>query len=274
MKLKGQLNWFQKFSDWYWKIVSDFGFDHQKDVEARDILIKYFLQKEKWNLEGKLREIKKLVQSKSNILIYGCGPTLESTILKLEKNQNLSMLKSFLNITADGASMLLSQNKIPIDMIFSDLDGITKTEFNYPEFLIVHGHGDNINQLKEFKEEIIKKENIIGTTQVNPKDDIINPGGFTDGDRIIFFLRTLLSEDQTLYFIGMDFKETVGRFSKPYLKENTSANEIKTKKLRYAVKLLEWIKREIPNDMIFVNSPRFSDKFRFISIERFLERVS
>jgi uncharacterized Rossmann fold enzyme len=274
MKLKGQLNWFQKFSDWYWKIVSDFGFDHQKDVEARDILIKYFQQKEKWNLEEKLREIKKLVQSKSNILIYGCGPTLEKTMLNLEKNKNLSTLKSFLNITADGASMLLSQKKIPIDVIFSDLDGITKAEFDYPEFLIVHGHGDNINRLKEFHEEIIKKENIIGTTQVNPKDDIINPGGFTDGDRIIFFLRTLLSEDQTLYFIGMDFKETVGRFSKPYLKKNTSANEIKTEKLHYAVKLLEWIKREIPNDMLFVNSPRFSDKFSFISIERFLKRVS
>jgi 2-amino-4-hydroxy-6-hydroxymethyldihydropteridine diphosphokinase len=274
MKLKGELNWFQKFSDWYWKIISDFGFEHQKDVEARDILIKYFQQKEKWNLEEKIREIKQLVQSKPNILIYGCGPTLEETLLNLEKDENLSILKSFLNITADGASLFLSQKKIPIDVIFSDLDGITRAEFDYSEFLIVHGHGDNINQLKEFKEEIKKKKNIIGTTQVNPKGDIINPGGFTDGDRILFFLRTLLSEDQTLYFIGMDFKETVGRFSKPYLKENRAANEMKTKKLHYAVKLIEWIKREIPNDMIFVNSPRFSDKFSFISVERFLERVS
>ena len=69
------------------------------------------------------------------------------------------------------------------------MDGITIKEFQYASFNIIHAHGDNIKNLKLFKNEIIKFKNIIGTTQVEPDRNLVNPGGFTDGDRILYFLK-------------------------------------------------------------------------------------
>lgn len=274
MKLKERLNYFEHYSEWYSRIISDFGFNYKDDLRARDLLIEYFHEKTHWNLEEKLVEIQQMLHRKKEIIIYGCGPSLETTIHIIEKKNYLSKLRGVLNITADGASVFLRRKDIPIDIIFTDLDGITKSEFDGSQFVIVHGHGDNINKLKTYRKVIIFKDDIIGTTQVNPKDDIINPGGFTDGDRIVFFLRALLQKKQKLYFIGMDFQEMVGKFSKPYLTKNTKADEIKSKKLHYAVELLEWIQERIPNEMIFVNSPEFSEDFKFIGINEFLDEVT
>ena len=55
----------------------------------------------------------------------------------------------------DGATRLLIERRIPIDAIFTDLDGITKENFDKSEFIIVHAHGDNIARLKYFKNEIL-----------------------------------------------------------------------------------------------------------------------
>ena len=87
-------------------------------------------------------------------------------------------------------------------------------------------HGDNIEQLRYFNDDIIKFEKVIGTTQVEPLTNLINPGGFTDGDRILFFLRTLISPFHRLFLIGMDFGSIVGKYSKINIIENQEANSI------------------------------------------------
>ncbi|MCJ7648431.1 MAG: hypothetical protein MUP85_07445, partial [Candidatus Lokiarchaeota archaeon] len=173
-----------------------------------------------------------------------------------------------LNLAADGASRYLKKKQIPIDGIFTDLDGITKNEFDYPSFMIVHAHGDNINNLLAFKEEIIKFNNLIGTTQVEPNDLLLNPGGFTDGDRILFFLRSMLSPTQKLYLIGMDFESIVGKYSKPHFQGNIRGSSTKIKKLKYAFDLLKWISKKIESEIILINSKTKSNFFRNIPLER------
>lgn len=271
--LKDTINYFHDFKEFYFEIVSDFNFDREKDREARDVLSKILEQKDKkraYNLEKILFSFKKTINSRHNIFIYGCGPSLEETVESIIKKCGFEIFLNSINLAADGASIFLREKEIPVSAIFSDLDGITKKEFSYSNYMIIHGHGDNIDKLKGFKNKIINFQNVIGTTQIEPLDNIINPGGFTDGDRILYFLRSLVIPRNKLYLIGMDFKSVIGKYSKPEMNKNQEGNPIKQKKLLYAIKLIEWLLPKIPCEVYFVNTDHISNKFKYISIEEFI----
>ena len=270
-KLKDQLNFNEEFKKWYDLIKKDFKFDYQKDCEARDYLSRIFLKKsQNWKLNDVLNLFKKRILTRPSLLVFGCGPSLEKTVDIIWKKEGAFFFEDFINIAADGASILLREKGIKIDAIFTDLDGITKNEFEYAIFNIVHAHGDNIEKLQYFEDDIIKFENIIGTTQVEPLPNLINPGGFTDGDRILFFLRTLISPFHRLFLIGMDFGSIIGKYSKINIKVNQEANPIKLKKLIYALKVIKWLKKIIKNPIYFVNSEYITEDFVNLSIEEFL----
>jgi len=269
--LKERIDFYNEFSSWYFKILKDFKFDYQRDCIARDYLSSILDQKSNdWNLERTLISFKNVIQKKSRILIYGCGPSLEDTVNKsLSDRDNRNLFNNCLNLAADGASIFLKEKDIPINGIFTDLDGITKKEFHNTDFMVVHAHGDNIEKLKYFEKDILNFDNMLGTTQVEPIHNVINPGGFTDGDRILFFLRTFLLSKHTIFLIGMDFNHIIGRYSKPEMTKNKEANPIKIKKLDCAIKLIEWFKYKIENEIYFVNSKVESNKFNYLSVEQF-----
>jgi uncharacterized Rossmann fold enzyme len=130
--------------------------------------------------------------------------------------------------------------------------------------------------MKYFKDKMINFEKIIGTTQVEPINDILNPGGFTDGDRILYFIKSFLLPHHRIFLIGMDFKNIIGRYSKPQLTKNKEANPIKLKKLQYAIKLIEWLKTQIENEIFFVNSnfeSKYFKDFNFLSINEFSSMI-
>jgi len=270
-KLKDQLNFYTEFKHWYIQIKEDFNFDLQKDCEARDYLSQIFFNKsQKWKLDNVLNLFKNRILSKPALLVYGCGPSLEKTVDVIWKQKGINFFENFINLTADGASILLREKGITVDAIFTDLDGITKNEFEYASFNIVHAHGDNIEKLKFFEKEITSFQNVIGTTQVEPVTNIINTGGFTDGDRILFFLRPLLLSFHNLFLIGMDFGSIIGKYSKLDINKSQEATPIKQKKLLYAKKLIKWLKKKIKNKIFFVNSECISKDFENLSIEEFL----
>ncbi len=272
--LKDELNFFNDFNLWYSHIREDFKFDYERDLKSRDILSGILKKKTyNWQLDNILKSFRKRILLKPVILIYGCGPSLEDTVSVILRKKGKAFFDEFINITADGASILLRENNIKIDAIFTDLDGITKKEFNYSSFNIIHAHGDNSDKMIQFENEIVNFHNVIGTTQVEPVSNIVSPGGFTDGDRILFFLRSLIKPSQKLFLIGMDFKNIVGKYSKLNIKHNQEGSQIKKKKLLYAVELIEWLRNKIPNDLFFVNSEIVNNQFEFISIEDFLKIV-
>ena len=274
MTLKEQVDYYSEFEDWYFKIVEDFKFNIEKDREARDILSHILTNKgENWNLEKVLNSFKRLIQSKSTIFIYGSGPSLEITVEELIKRTEKKLFKDCINIAADGAMVLLKEKEIPIHGVFTDLDGLTKSELIHSDFIVVHAHGDNILKIEEFKDELLNLNNIIGTTQVEPINNVINPGGFTDGDRILFFLRSLLLPEQRLFLIGMDFNKIIGKYSKPEMVKDEEGDDVKIKKLQYAVKLIEWLQKQIKNKLYFINSKVVSKEFNNVSIERFKELI-
>ncbi|MHA1490799.1 MAG: 6-hydroxymethylpterin diphosphokinase MptE-like protein [Promethearchaeota archaeon] len=268
--LKEEMDFYGKFKKYYYQIVKDFNYDYEKDCEARDYFSMLLGKKKDWDLESVLKLFKEQLQEKSNIIIFGCGPSLETTVEILLKKKGKKFFKNSVNLAADGASIFLREKKIHINSIFTDLDGITKEEFYCTNFMVIHAHGDNIDRLKHFKEEIFNFKNIIATTQVEPLKNLLNSGGFTDGDRILYFLRTLLLPKHELFLIGMDFKNIVGKYSKPELIKNEEGSPIKIKKLQYAIKLIENLKDIFTNEIYFVNSEIASENFTYLSIEELM----
>lgn len=265
------MNYNIEFNDWYLKILRDFSFNIQKDRESRDYLSQILKKKKKdWNFDKIILSFTNHVRKKSNIIIYGCGPSLE---LFFEKIDGKSLSTNCLNLAADGASILLRKKGVNIDAIFTDLDGITPLEFYHANFIIVHAHGDNIDKLKYFEKDIINHEKVLGTTQAEPVDDLINPGGFTDGDRILYFLRSFLLPKHKIFFIGMDFGNIIGKYSKPGMALNQEGSPIKVRKLKYAFDLIDWINNKIKNDIYFVNSKQKFKKFNYISLDEFKREI-
>ena len=272
--LINEINFFNEFKPWYLKILEDFNFDYKKDFIAQDCLSQILKIKSKsWDLEEILAIFKELIQSKTAILIYGCGPSLEETVNYILYELGVKIFDKCLNFTADGAVRLLREKKIHVDGNFTDLDGVTKKDFRYSTFNIVHAHGDNIKKLNYFKDEIINFKKLIATSQVEPIENIVNPGGFTDGDRILFFLKSFLLPNQEIFLIGMDFDNIIGKYSKPKMIKNEKASSIKKKKLNYAKDLIEWLASKIKNNIFFINSNISSKFFKSISLEYFKELI-
>jgi uncharacterized Rossmann fold enzyme len=269
--IRRKINFYDEFKGWYNTIIKDFNFDAQKDSFARKYLSNMIMRKKNWNLETILSSFQDDLLKKELIMIYGCGPSLEITLDFLLRNEVELNNKRIFNIAADGASRLLKERNIKIEATFSDLDGITADEFFYPNYIVVHAHGDNIEKLKIFEKEILEFEKIIFTCQVEPNEYILNPGGFTDGDRILFFLRPLLLPSHRIFLIGMDFINKVGKYSKVEFQKNHKASKNKQKKLRYAAKLIDWLNKYIKNEIYYVNSQKTSQRYKNLDLIQFIK---
>ncbi|MHA1487471.1 MAG: 6-hydroxymethylpterin diphosphokinase MptE-like protein [Promethearchaeota archaeon] len=271
--LKTQIESNIEFREWYRKIVNEFNFDLQKDRESRNLLSRILEKKtNSYNLEEVLLSFKENIQKKNHICVYGCGPSLEESVDYLLSNLGKNFFNNCVNLAADGAARLLNERIIPIDGIITDLDGITKRDFFKAKFVIVHAHGDNILLLEHFKNTIINFKKIIGTTQAESTYNLINPGGFTDGDRILALIISFLLPQQELYLIGMDFNDIVGNYSKPNHDKNYLADPIKLKKLQYALQIIEWLIPKIKIPMYLINTKPISDKFNYLTLKAFKER--
>ncbi len=162
---------------------------------------------------------------RKKVLVFGAGPSLESNIKSLLANR---ILNSFITIAADGASYALKKIAgINPDFIVTDLDGYPEEEVemsNSGSLAVVHSHGDNLSALTHY---VPKLRSLIGTTQCEPHGKLYNFGGFTDGDRSVYFAMAL--EPEAILLAGMDFGEKVGSFS------NASNKDIVRKLLKLKI---------------------------------------
>ncbi|MFW9951676.1 MAG: 6-hydroxymethylpterin diphosphokinase MptE-like protein, partial [Candidatus Thorarchaeota archaeon] len=175
-----KFDFYPQFKNWYFKILKKFKFDYKKDVEAAQVITHILSEKEpSWDLSKILNSFQDHIKSREIIMIYGCGPSLEETVSKLKTILSDSFFNQVINLAADGASVLLREMGIPIDGIFTDLDGISEKELTIAKFIVVHAHGDNIDKILKYKESILKLKNLLVTVQVEPTDFTLNAGGFT-----------------------------------------------------------------------------------------------
>jgi uncharacterized Rossmann fold enzyme len=215
-----------RFIDWfpyYQDIRQQFGYSTEKDQNAANILSN-LLKKKSLDLKVLQRKI-----ARRHIMVIGAGDSLIQNIKFVKKN------RKFVKIVADGATKALIENHIKPDVVVTDLDGDTsflrKAE-RVGAIIVVHGHGDNIEELKKIVPTLRR---VIGTTQVMPVENVYNFGGFTDGDRCVFLADEFGAKEIVL--VGMEFGDRIGEHSKKSV-ENI---QLKRDKMKVGKRLLEML---------------------------------
>jgi len=182
---------FDLWERYYTEILTDFGFSRKED-EASALMLKE-------RLHGKctsLKEVQDLIENK-DVWVVGNSPSL-TTDLKNKRPEGTIL-------AADDAVSILLANDIRPQIIVTDLDGNVDDILHANEqgsIVLIHAHGDNQEVVKRFAP--LFKQNIIGTTQSKPFDDIHNFGGFTDGDRAVFLADHFRAKK--IQLLGFDFE--------------------------------------------------------------------
>jgi hypothetical protein len=222
---------FEKWRPWYERIVTTFGFDRTADERSADLLERL--------IQGKaigVSFLRKLVQGET-VVVFGCGPSVERNI-----NEFITapVRDGSIVLAADGASTpLVTIGHIVPRIVVTDFDGGVEDIVSASRggsLVVVHAHGDNMSALKT---HVPKFMSMLGSTQVEPRPNVNNFGGFTDGDRSAF-----LAEEagaKRVILLGMDFGRVVGKYSKPGHMIDYPAGPVKIRKLRLAKELLTWL---------------------------------
>ena len=183
---------------------------------------------------------RRLVLRESKIAVLGAA---------VEESEIISMLDNpTLFVAADGAVGVLSSLPDSISerawsrlvCIVSDADGgagtIEAVKRSIP--VILHAHGDNISSwrnLLEIAANISNPPRIVLTHQTPENiDGMHNPGGFTDGDRAICFLKALGVPNERILLLGTR-TDIVGKWS------GETNPEEKLIKLQWMAKVLDII---------------------------------
>lgn len=217
-----------KFDEWqplYLKITEDFKFDRNRDYYSSIILSKILSSN-----PGNIERLNRFRRRNSNVI--GNGPDLGKIINDLPDG---------VNVVADSALPVFYDHVGWPDIIVTDLDGDIELIRKCQEegsVLVVHAHGDNIEQIKRCERSLMP--DFIGTTQTYPLFNVHNFGGFTDGDRSAFLMDHLESPEITL--AGFDFHT-------PSVKPNGNY-VIKQRKLEWARNLLSLLAQRRNSEFI------------------------
>ncbi|VVB65178.1 6-hydroxymethyl-7,8-dihydropterin pyrophosphokinase [uncultured archaeon] len=207
---------FEAWEPLYLEILDVFGFSRERDEDAGILL--FDLLKSGRNSVKILAMASELVRCRFAV-ICGNAPTLAGELEEILHAQN-----SCIFVAADGATSVLLKEGVVPEIIVTDLDGCMDDILRANDMgsiMVVHAHGDNQDLLREY---VPKLRNVVGTTQTFPPNGLYNFGGFTDGDRCVFFARYLgVSE---IKLIGFDF-------------DDMSVTPRKHKKLAWAKRLIE-----------------------------------
>ncbi|MHA1610746.1 MAG: 6-hydroxymethylpterin diphosphokinase MptE-like protein [Promethearchaeota archaeon] len=225
-------NWiyFREFSKTFISIQNSFGFDPNKEILSRNRLSQILQDRDPTPL---INEITQMALERT-ICFFGAGPSLPSHI-EAQQEVWINQRENYYLIAADGSANALLDKFLVPDVIISDLDGLSKEQMeNFLQrgvIVVVLAHGDNTQVVETFSPLFKKYPRIIGTTQASAVFPIINPGGFTDGDRGLFLLHHLVPLSQPFYLFGYEFEAAIGKYSKNHYLEDRPITETKQKKL-------------------------------------------
>ncbi len=237
MIIKGVNMDFNEWEGWYKEILETLGFLRDDDEKTAELLDKILDEKGCLTIEQFFDEMMEKKDT-SKFIVVGAGPSIKKHIKYVKENYDLN---DYLIVSADGATTAMLEEDLVPDIVATDLDGKMEDLLaanSLGSYFVIHAHGNNEELIDNWT---TKFDKILGTTQSVPIGHLYNFGGFTDGDRAMFFAIALGCEEMVL--AGMDFGTTVTKYSRPNIEGATGpADEIKTKKLIFAERLLAWIK--------------------------------
>ncbi|MEM0359498.1 MAG: 6-hydroxymethylpterin diphosphokinase MptE-like protein [Candidatus Hadarchaeales archaeon] len=225
----------EAWEPWYFRIVERLKLDPKEDERATLLLSHLFPPPD-------LHGLRKLIRGR-NCLVLGAGPSLEEDLHRLERSGKLGMTL----LAADGATSAVMKFRVP-EIVVTDLDGKVEDQekaWREGAWLVIHVHGDNYHRVREFLKgrEPVR---LLGTTQLKPMGNLLNFGGFTDGDRAAFLAWELGAEK--IFLAGMDLGEKVGKYS------GKGESERKKEKLRICGELLGWLAGELGAPLVNLTS--------------------
>jgi hypothetical protein len=219
------------YTEWeplYKEILREFDFSKEGDEASARVLESLIPRDSRVGPE----ELSKMVDS--NVTIFGCAPDLDEALHGRNFKGTL--------ISAGGSTSVLTKNGICPDIMVTDLDGPVEADIECNRrgsLAVLHAHSDNVRLIQRYAGSFSGK--IVVSTQSKPIGDMINFGGFTDGDRAVMLARALGAKRLTL--VGFDFEH-------PTFKAG-SDSRVKRKKLAWAKKLIfEFNSSEIEIDLI------------------------
>lgn len=221
---------YNNWDEWYKIILDDFSFKQEDDIKSAEFLNE---RVSKFDVSH--------IDFKNQSIIFGAGPSIKKHLAFLKSNVNL---KDYTLIAADGTTKALLEESIIPDIIVTDLDGDMDSiiESNkLGSILYVHAHGDNLDKLKKY---IDKLDKVVPTCQCKSFGNLENFGGFTDGDRAVHIAVYSIGVKKII-LAGMDFGNIITNYSRPEIGvEFKEADTFKKKKLCYAKKLIDSLKKE------------------------------
>ncbi len=198
----------------YETIRASFGFDRAADAAARDLLSRLLPR------PATPDDCPSLVGNR--VVIAGAASTLENELDRVMEADRVITASSGAGVVLDAGGS--------IDIHVTDLDedpAIVDRLAAAEIVMAVHGHGDNQETIEQTVPSL-EPARVLPTTQVEPTATVVNPGGFTDGDRAAFLAHALGAEE--LRFAGWDF-------------DDPTVDPIKARKLAWAERLVYWLEQ-------------------------------
>ncbi len=180
------------------------------------------------------------------VVVVGAGPSVR----RLPKVRG--ELEGRVVYAADGACEALLRVGIVPDVVVTDLDG--RVEFllmavEEGAVPVVHAHGDNVERLARWV-PVLADAGVLGTCQVDPPcRDVVNPGGFTDGDRAVVLAARRGA--RRVLTVGMDFGDLTTEFSRPGEGRGVfRADRIKRRKLRWGERIVRMVRERLGVEVV------------------------
>ena len=212
---------FNEWEGWYKEILETLGFLRDDDEKTAELLDKILDEKGCLTIEQFFDEMMEKKDT-SKFIVVGAGPSIKKHIKYVKENYDLN---DYLIVSADGATTAMLEDDLVPDIVATDLDGKMEDLLaanSLGSYFVIHAHGNNEELIDNWA---TKFDKILGTTQSVPIGHLYNFGGFTDGDRAMFFAIALGCEEMVL--AGMDFGTTVTKYSRPNIEGATGpADEI------------------------------------------------
>ena len=205
------------YDEWnpaYEAILADFGYDRTGDERGRDALHEAVSGRGPLGVGD--------VRLPGTVAVCGAGPSLSAELAVARGADSV--------VAASTAVDVLRDAGVAVDCMVTDLDKNPDTAGELAAAgtpVAVHAHGDNVAAVRRLV-PTLDASGVLPTTQAAPRLPVVNPGGFTDGDRAAF-LADACGADR-LVFAGWDF-------------DDPSVGAEKSRKLRWAERLLYWLER-------------------------------
>lgn len=189
---------YRRWAPCYERIRADLGFPWPQEEAARDLL-RSLLPAEarrapRERLRGRFED--------RDAIVVGLAPRAGAPPLwKLPRAGRRPTL-----VAADGAAERCLEASLVPDVVVTDLDGPVPSEVSANAsgaLVLVHAHGDNRDALARWVPAFDGE--LAGSWAGAPDEELVNPGGFTDGDRAAYLAADAGAKRVLLW--GFDFGE-------------------------------------------------------------------